>query len=85
MKYHKNEQQCFCNDDKKSYFSLCFGMLTVCPTFSFDPHSRSVKKMVYISPFYIKAKPSICACDSMEHKTAEGAELEVTGVFREPV
>lgn len=40
-------------------------MLTVCPTFSFDPHSHSVKKLVYISPFYIKAATSICEGDSV--------------------
>lgn len=58
-------RKCFCNDDKNSYISPCFDMLTVRPTFSFDPHSRSVKKVVYSSPFYIKAETSICAGDHM--------------------
>lgn len=58
-------RKCFCNDDKNSYFSLCCDMLTVCPTFSFDPRIHSVKKAVYISPFNIKAETYIWAGNSL--------------------
>ena len=40
----------------KTHFSLCFDMLTVYPIFSFDPHSYSVKKMVYNLPFCMKVE-----------------------------
>lgn len=74
-------RKCFCNDDKNSYFSLCFDMLTVSPTLSFDPHSRSVKKAVYISPFYIKAETSICAGDHMRAQDCRRSRVGNHGSF----